>query len=390
MKILSITPFLRGAPFHPTSGGKSAISLKVTNALLDERHQVFVLPWSKEYIHEETRFLTNGSSKIASGLPTMFIPGPKRLTTRLAKAFINPEAWKNPKHTVWKEFREGIYDKGYFLKRAIKRSKPDIVHAHYTHSDIAQFYRDGGFPNPFVLTHHSKGVSNSIPLYDHVVFISHFQYQQARSIYPDVEDRHSVIHNCVDNAYMGRINPEESNKILYLSNIPHGKGLDILLNSFAQSPDLDKFHLDVIGIGELLTPLKEFVKNHDLRNVTFLGRLSIEENIRRMEDSSLFVVPSRGEGFGVIYMEALCSGLPIIGFPQTVRELNEMLGIEVGYEFDANNESSKKLADIIEKAMSSKLTRLGYRKEMMKRARKLFSYDTFRNKYLNLYQKLAN
>jgi glycosyltransferase involved in cell wall biosynthesis len=67
-----------------------------------------------------------------------------------------------------------------------------------------------------------------------------------------------------------------------------------------------------------------------------------------------------------------------------------MLGMKVGFEFDANNESCKELSDIIQEAMSSKLTRLGYRREMMKRARKFFSYNTFKSKYVNLYKKLKS
>lgn len=107
-----------------------------------------------------------------------------------------------------------------------------------------------------------------------------------------------------------------------------------------------------------------------------------------MEQCSLFVLPSHGEGFALTYIEALCMGLPVIGYPPNIREHNEIFGMEAGYEFDANNESPKHLADLIFKAMNSKLTDVEHRKKLMKFARNYFSFESFKNNYLNVYKKV--
>jgi glycosyltransferase involved in cell wall biosynthesis len=285
--------------------------------------------------------------------------------------------------------RESIYDKSFFLYKAVQEVQPDFVHAHYTHSDIADHYRELGLKIPFILTHHSRGVSESIPLYDYVVFLSHFQRRNALKKYPDINDKSRVIHNCVSDDYLRPVTPQKSKQVLFLSNLKKGKGFDILLDAFCSDAKLDKYQLSVIGDGQLLPEFKATASRNRADNIRFLGRVSIDENIEEMQKSNLFVVPSRGEGFGTVYIEALCCGLPIIGFPPIVEELNETLGIKVGYGFDAHYESSGQLAQRIDEAMNSDLTELSYRNELKERTREHFSFDTFKKNYLKMYRDLS-
>ena len=389
MKILRITPFLRGAPINPFHGGKSLTSLKITNALIMDGNEVYILPWSKENIHQKTRLkVLNGDGYVVV-LPTIYFRSPLKIIREAIASFFKNGSLKNPKEHIWKEIRGSIYNKSHFLKKAVDATQPDFVHAHYTHSDIADHYRSLGFKIPFILTHHSRGVSESIPLYDYVVFLSHFQQREALQTYPDIKKKSSVIHNCVSNDYLQPVKPAKSSNILFLSNLKKGKGFDILLDAFCRNQILDKYRLSVIGDGELLPKFKKVALKNRASNVHFLGRVSTDENIEQMEKSTLFVVPSRGEGFGTVYIEALCCGLPIIGFPPIVEELNDTLGMKVGLPFDANRESSGDLAQLIERAMNSNLTDLSYRNEFMKRSRSHFSFDTFKKNYLDMYKDLT-
>jgi len=47
--------------------------------------------------------------------------------------------------------------------------------------------------------------------------------------------------------------------------------------------------------------------------VVFLGRLSDSELAERYRRAALFAMPSRQEGFGLVYAEAMWHGLPCIG-----------------------------------------------------------------------------
>ena len=71
--------------------------------------------------------------------------------------------------------------------------------------------------------------------------------------------------------------------------------------------------LDVIGDGEEKEKLQQYVGDHSLENIiTFHGMLSREEAGRIYQQSDCFVLPSALETFGVVYVEAMAAGLPVI------------------------------------------------------------------------------
>jgi phosphatidyl-myo-inositol dimannoside synthase len=67
--------------------------------------------------------------------------------------------------------------------------------------------------------------------------------------------------------------------------------------------------LIVIGEGNLRVQLETLVRSLDITDsVTFLGRVSEERKNRVIADSRFLALPSRGEGFGLVYLEALRAG----------------------------------------------------------------------------------
>lgn len=63
------------------------------------------------------------------------------------------------------------------------------------------------------------------------------------------------------------------------------------------------FKLTVIGDGKLDKKLRKLDKN-----VKFTGRLKPEEVYAQMRESDIFILPSTGETFGMVYLEAMASG----------------------------------------------------------------------------------
>lgn len=68
-----------------------------------------------------------------------------------------------------------------------------------------------------------------------------------------------------------------------------------------------------IGDGHLRSVLMEYVWKHDLHDIVmFHGILSPMEIVKVYEECDCFVLPSAGETFGVVYVEAMAAGLPVI------------------------------------------------------------------------------
>ena len=76
-----------------------------------------------------------------------------------------------------------------------------------------------------------------------------------------------------------------------------------------------KAHLSIAGSGELKEELEKLVKKLGLKkNISFLNRISNEEMEKRFNESTVFVLPSvhRSEAFGIVILEAMASGCPVI------------------------------------------------------------------------------
>ncbi|MFP3344631.1 glycosyltransferase, partial [Halomonas sp. SIMBA_159] len=97
--------------------------------------------------------------------------------------------------------------------------------------------------------------------------------------------------------------------------------------------------------------LKEMCVNKKLDNVDFAGHISDAIKLKGMyEKSDIFILPSFKETFGIVYVEAMASGLPIL--------YSRNQGIDgyfeegkVGYSIDPYSvkDIEKKLFQVIER-----------------------------------------
>ena len=102
--------------------------------------------------------------------------------------------------------------------------------------------------------------------------------------------------------------------ILSVSNLVASKGID--LNLVAISKLIEKYpklKYVVIGDGPEMKYLVELASNLGLTDhVEFLGRLPHNKVIGYMAVADVFSLPSWEEGFGVVYLEAMAQGKPVI------------------------------------------------------------------------------
>jgi phosphatidylinositol alpha-1,6-mannosyltransferase len=93
------------------------------------------------------------------------------------------------------------------------------------------------------------------------------------------------------------------------------KGMDTLITALPRLlPRWPELQLALVGEGDDRAWLEELTeKNGVLRHVHFLSGLSSAELAACYGACEIFALPSRGEGFGLVYLEAMARGKPVIG-----------------------------------------------------------------------------
>ena len=91
------------------------------------------------------------------------------------------------------------------------------------------------------------------------------------------------------------------------------KGVDHLIQALplirARRPGT---HLRIVGQGDDRERLEELARQHAPGAVTFTGFLPDAEMPTEYAQASLFALPSRDEGFGLVYLEAFTQGTPCV------------------------------------------------------------------------------
>jgi glycosyltransferase involved in cell wall biosynthesis len=96
--------------------------------------------------------------------------------------------------------------------------------------------------------------------------------------------------------------------VLFVGEINQRKGIAQILEAAKQLSGKD-FEFNLIGMGcEYRSYLYEDYKQY----VNLLGRVSFEELIRNFKVNHIFIFPTMGEGFGLVILEAMAAGLPVI------------------------------------------------------------------------------
>ncbi|WP_029232362.1 glycosyltransferase [Butyrivibrio sp. VCB2006] len=117
-------------------------------------------------------------------------------------------------------------------------------------------------------------------------------------------------------------------EFLSAASANHGKGFDILVRAYAKliaelednSTELSKenisntkTHLTIMGDGPELPIIRNMASELGiLDNITFTGSYVRKEFADNLSHSDCFVLPSRSETFGIVYIEALATGTPVI------------------------------------------------------------------------------
>jgi len=283
-------------------------------------------------------------------------------------------------------------------KDVVKRyGKPDILHAHFTMmGNIASVIRNK-FNIPLIITEHNSAINeknipasfvrfaqNTYSQADRLIAVSSQLAYKIKSIW---NFNSKVIHNIVDISIFNCENKNISDNFIFLSvgNLVHRKGFDLLINAFAHANFDDHVSLKIIGDGNLKENLQQQIDSLGLSSqVQLLGRMERDEIAESMNDCDAFVLASRAETFGVVYIEAMSAGLPVIattcgGPEEFVTEGNGIL---------IPTENEEKLTEALIKMRQT--ARKYDRQAISEETRKKFAPQTIASQITEVYVDILN
>ena len=124
-----------------------------------------------------------------------------------------------------------------------------------------------------------------------------------------------VVPNGVDLSLVPEAAASTPRAVISVGTLKPRKCREKTLEAFARvAGDYPDATLTLVGIGEMEAQLRTRIDELGLQaRVMLTGGLPHEEVLRRMAQSDLFVLPSWGEGYGIVYIEAMAAGCIAVG-----------------------------------------------------------------------------
>lgn len=211
----------------------------------------------------------------------------------------------------------------------------DVIHAHVAHPDGAAALKFGlKYHIPVVVTIHgqdfaytlnrsricAESVRATLKGASGVILVSEkLKKQYGLETWADQPDKYKVIYNgvalddVVELTKHGQKTPRRC--LLTVGFLRPDKGHAVVIKALPELvrefPDLE---YRIVGDGSERQALEALTLELGLsEHVTFLGSLPHHEAMREMAQCDVFILPSWKEAFGVVYLEAMAHGKPIIG-----------------------------------------------------------------------------
>ncbi len=102
--------------------------------------------------------------------------------------------------------------------------------------------------------------------------------------------------------------------ILSIGRLEHEKGMDLIIQAYGRLlDDIPGASLRIVGRGPLERQLRAMAsKICSTDKIQFLGKLTAGEMLKELHRAQILAVASRFEAFGVVFIEAMSTGMPVL------------------------------------------------------------------------------
>ncbi|MFA6276986.1 MAG: glycosyltransferase family 4 protein [Pedobacter sp.] len=229
---------------------------------------------------------------------------------------------------------------------------------------------------------------------DKIIAVSHFTAEKIKSIHGIKADKMEILNNCIDPFYffpenfskpktlLERYGLNSNQKILMsLSRVVSSekyKGYD---NTISILPQLIKKYPEVVYLiagksdEEEKLRLEKLITKHQIANhIKLIGFIDEAEITDHFLLSDIFVMPSKKEGFGIVFIEAMASGLYVVAGNKD-GSVDALKNGELGklVNPDDSNEIEKTLDELLKSPLNHE-EKIALQKNVLK----AFSYEKYR------------
>ena len=178
----------------------------------------------------------------------------------------------------------------------------------------------------------------------------------------------------------------ERSGVLFLASLNERKNPIALLEAIARMPGE---HVTFAGEGDEEPRLRARAEELGITDrVEFVPHQRTTVHIKRMRklvrSSRVLCLPSLSESFGIVMIEALASGTPVVGFGPTFTEIRERLGTDIGEPIWEGTPEE------VQAGLESVLAREWKRERLRKRAIARYSVRSIADEYASLVREIAH
>jgi len=206
--------------------------------------------------------------------------------------------------------------------------KPDLMHSHFLHksNNAVQLKMINNLP--LVITEHLSSLMED-NIDDQLLNVGNETYKNAdkvitvspglkKVIKKEFNVEAKYIPNIVDTEIfqfnnLNKTNNKEFN-FISVGGLIDRKGMDLTIKAFNKAfKNNPRTKLKIIGGGPEKKNLESLIKELHLESrIKLTGRIERKKIAEYFKKSDAFVLASKGETFGVVFIEAMASGLPVI------------------------------------------------------------------------------
>lgn len=286
------------------------------------------------------------------------------------------------------------------LRRTIAEFRPDVVNLHFVgHPTPYLLAALGGSNIPLVVSLHGEDVETdlehsasrrkwfrqAVALARAVTSNSAYLLGRATTFAPEILERATVVGNgCTFSDAAAASVQHQRQTVLCVSRLVHKKGIDILLQAFQMLERSERTpELVLVGDGPEMAALRSLAEALGISGtVHFEGKLAGESVATLMRSADVYCLPSRKEPFGIVLLEAMSFGLPIVatavgGVPEVLEDGR------LGYLVPSENPAT--MADAIKQALENGPPCSP--EDLMRHVRERYDWNVIASRFIEVYER---